>query len=54
MTAPRSTLEEYEHIKQCIREAAEEALGRQDRKSNKPFWWDSEIEEKIKKKKKHI
>lgn len=44
----RSTEDEYQHIKNCMKEAAEEALGRRVERSNKPFWWDSDIEEKIK------
>ncbi|CAG9840248.1 unnamed protein product [Diabrotica balteata] len=39
-------VEECEHIKTCIKEAAEEALGRKDKKSGKPYWWDKDIEQK--------
>lgn len=49
--AERTTEEEYEHIKSCIKEAAEEALGREVQKTKKTYWWDREIEEKIKQKK---
>lgn len=48
----RSTTEEYEHIKACIKAAAEEALGiDNNQKYNRPYWWDREIEEKIRHKK---
>lgn len=51
----RSTTEEYEHIKDCIKAAAEEALGiDNNQKYNRPYWWDREIEEKIRHKKEYI
>ena len=46
----RTIEEEYEFIKRCIKEAAEEALGKLD-KRKKPYWWDKEIEKQIVKKK---
>lgn len=40
--------EHYEYIKQCLKEAAKEAIGyRKDRKPNKPYWWDEGIKEDI-------
>lgn len=46
----------YQYIKQCLHSAAEEALGKYEpTKRNKPYWWDQEIEEQIKEKRKlHI
>ncbi|KAF2884782.1 hypothetical protein ILUMI_21389 [Ignelater luminosus] len=45
----RSTSEEYQHAKSSINEAAKEALQKRIQKVNKPYWWDLEIEENIKK-----
>lgn len=46
----RTTEEEYEHIKRCITEAAQEALGIEN-VNKKTYWWDDEIERQIKEKK---
>ena len=43
----------YNQIKSCIHEAAEEALGYQERQHQQnPEWWSIEVEQLVKKKKK--
>lgn len=44
-----STEEHYNHIKECIHEAATEALGVYENnvKQYKPYWWDKEIKQEI-------
>lgn len=46
----RTIEQEYDHIKTCILEAADESVGKMQM-NNKPEWWDEKIEQKIKEKK---
>lgn len=42
--------EKYKHLKECIHAAAKEALGEEERKRHKSYWWDEEAEHIIKEK----
>lgn len=46
----RTTIKEYVHIKQALKKEAKEDLGKQERKTQKPFWKDNQLKALIKKK----